>query len=158
MMSLECDHWVINLFFFFFFSNKPILESLTQWQNISKIKVRHGSRRNKNLHDHLIKAKISKPRETIQGNPHHHSVRIEHCHYKGCRYCPKLDRVEQITSQTTGKKYTVRQKVDCKSNNLVYIFTCPKCGQQYVGETKRTLGEREWVNISEIFATLNIPH
>ncbi len=27
--------------------NKPILESSTQWQHISKIKVRHGSRRNK---------------------------------------------------------------------------------------------------------------
>ncbi len=27
--------------------------------------------------------------------------------------------VEQVTSYITGKKYTVRQKVDCKSNNLV---------------------------------------
>ncbi len=90
----------------------------------------------------LSKAKIPKPRETIQGNPNHHSLRNEHCHYKGCRYCSKLDKVKQITSHTTGKKYTVRQKGDCKSNNLVYIFTCIKCGQQYVGETKRTLGER----------------
>ncbi len=29
--------------------NKPILESSIQWQHISKIKVRHGSRKNKNL-------------------------------------------------------------------------------------------------------------
>ncbi len=88
--------------------------------------------------------------ETIQGNPHHHSLRIEDCHYKGCRYCPKLDRVEQITSHTTGKKYTVRQKVVCKSNNLVYIFTCTKCDQQYVGETKRTLGERVSEHLRDI--------
>ncbi len=107
--------------------------------------MRHGSRRNINLQNHLIKARIPKPREFIQGNPHHHSLRIEHCHYKGCRYYPKLDRVEQITSHTTGKQYTVRQKVDCKINNLVYIFTCTKCGQQYVAETKHTL----WEGVSE---------
>ncbi len=64
-------------------------------------------------------------------------------------YCHKLDRVEQITSHT-GKKYTVRQKVDCKSNDLVYIFTCTKCGQQYVGETKRTLGERVSEHLRDI--------
>ncbi len=104
----------------------------------------------KNVLDHLIKAKIPKPKETIQGNLHHHSLIIEHCHYKGCRYCPKLDRVEQITSHTTGKKYTVRQHVDCKSNNLVYIFTCTKCGQQYVGETKRTLGQRVSEHLRDI--------
>ncbi len=47
----------------------------------------------------------------------------------------KLDRVEMIMSHTTSKKYTVRQKVDCKSN-LLYFSTCTKCGQQYVGDTK----------------------
>ncbi len=90
----------------------------------------------------------------------------EKCHYKGCRYCPKLDRVEKITSHTTGKKYTVSQKVDCKSNNLVYIFTCTKCSQQYVGETKCTLGERVSEHYKDIRYTkhctphgsLKIPH
>ncbi len=63
--------------------------------------------------------------------------------------------VEQITSHTTGKKYTVRQKVDCKSNNFVHIFTCTKCGQQYVGETKRTLGERVSEHLQDICYTKN---
>ncbi len=81
--------------------NKPILESSIQWQHISKIKMRHGSRKNKNHQDHLIRVRIPKPREIIQGNPHHHSLRTEKCHYKGCRYCPKLERVEKITSHTT---------------------------------------------------------
>ena len=92
---------------------------------MANIKVRMDSRKNKSLQDHLIRAKIPKPRETVQWNSHHDSLRMQHCHYKGCRYCPKLHR----------------QKVDCKSNNLVYILTCTKCGQQYVGETTCSLGE-----------------
>ncbi len=44
--------------------------------------------------------------------------------------------------QVMGRNYTGKQQVACKSNSLIYILSCSKCGKQYIGETKRTLGEK----------------
>ncbi len=133
--------------------HKPILESSTYRQHIANLQIKVGSRRNKNLKDLLAKAKIPMPRDIVQGNPHHHSLRHSKCQSNGCRYCPKFDSVEQINSHITKRKYTWIQKVDCKSNNLVYLLTCNVCGQQYVGETKRTLGERLSEHLRDICYT-----
>ena len=35
----------------------------------------------------------------------------------------------------TGKRYKIKQTLNCTSNNVVYLITCEKCNLQYVGST-----------------------
>ena len=34
------------------------------------------------------------------------------------------------------------REYNCQTKNLVYLVTCTKCGEQYVGETKHTFAHR----------------
>ena len=38
-------------------------------------------------------------------------------------------------SFATGRKYKIKQKMDCSSTNVIYLATCTKCSLQYVGST-----------------------
>ena len=44
-----------------------------------------------------------------------------------------------FTSSVTGETYTINHPLGCLSSNVIYLITCRKCQQQYVGETKRAL-------------------
>ena len=67
-----------------------------------------------------------------------------HCTAPGCKICPKVQQEQVIEGYTSKKKFsTIRsQALDCKAKNLIYLITCNVCGQQYVGETSRTLAAR----------------
>ena len=51
-------------------------------------------------------------------------------------------RSESVTSAVTTRSYKARGKFCCKSNNLIYLLHCKRCGKQYVGETFQKLGRR----------------
>ena len=56
---------------------------------------------------------------------------------KGCRVaCPVLVESKTFKSFNKGKIYQRRQRVDCKSSWVVYLFLCKKCGGQYVGKSQ----------------------
>ena len=58
---------------------------------------------------------------------------------------PLLSPTEQtgrIISTYTGRSYSSKIRVDCKSSNLIYCITCKHCSTQYVGQTKRRLMDR----------------
>ena len=62
-------------------------------------------------------------------------------------YCPKIKKVEQITSFQTNqvfkcKSLPPKHKLTCELNNAIYIIRCNKCGLQYIGETKRPFRNR----------------
>ena len=38
-------------------------------------------------------------------------------------------------STNTSRKYSMRQDVNCKSKNVIYLVTCNKCNLQFVGST-----------------------
>ena len=38
--------------------------------------------------------------------------------------------------------YRLTFKFDCQTQNVVYVITCSKCKEQYVGQTERTLSMR----------------
>ena len=38
-------------------------------------------------------------------------------------------------STNTSRKYSIRQNVNCKSRNVIYLVTCNKCNLQCVGST-----------------------
>ena len=50
--------------------------------------------------------------------------------------CPILEEGKTFKSENTHKKYTIRQKMTCDSDWLIYLSTCKKCGGQYVGKSK----------------------
>ena len=45
----------------------------------------------------------------------------------------------RFSSTTTGEKFHAQATANCKTNNVVYLIQCNKCGKQYVGETENTL-------------------
>ena len=50
--------------------------------------------------------------------------------------CPILEEGNKFKSENTQKTYTIRQKLTCDSDWLIYLSTCKKCGGQYVGKSK----------------------
>lgn len=122
--------------------NWNILACSAQLQHLSKMKVVCGSRRNKNLKDLLVRAKVQTTTTGDRDLQPSADDRLPRCTFRKCKYCPHFDRSLKVTSHSTGRLHSAKVKVDCKSNNLIYLLTCSKCGIQYVGETKRSFGER----------------
>ena len=55
---------------------------------------------------------------------------------KGCKVsCPILTEGREFSSTNTGKTYSIRKKLDCNSDHVIYLVTCAKCGGQYVGKS-----------------------
>ena len=50
-----------------------------------------------------------------------------------CKNFLKEDKI--FYSARTDRYYTIRQHLDCKSKNVIYLATCKKCTVQYVGST-----------------------
>ena len=48
----------------------------------------------------------------------------------------------ELTICKTGKVFQIKVATSCKSSNIVYIITCRRCGEQYVGETGQPLHYR----------------
>ena len=59
---------------------------------------------------------------------------VSKCNARRCDICENfLVSKNEFSSTVTGKKYKVRGNLSCKSLNVVYLITCKKCKQQYVG-------------------------
>ena len=50
--------------------------------------------------------------------------------------CPILKEGNKFKSTNTGKEYTIKEKLDCNSDWLIYLVTCKLCQGQYVGKSK----------------------
>ena len=61
------------------------------------------------------------------------------CNTKNCRYCPKINKIGEITSSVTGRTYRTMKNISCRSSNLIYCITCKLCRKQYVGQTSLRL-------------------
>jgi len=61
-----------------------------------------------------------------------------------CKTCPALLTTKEFVSHITGEKHLLKNKVTCKSSNVIYMYMiqCALCGQQYVGETGQPLHAR----------------
>ncbi len=62
---------------------------------------------------------------------------------------------QQINWVWPNQKYIVPSRFSCKLNNLVYLFTCTRCGLQYVGETSRNLATRLSEHLHDIWHEAN---
>ena len=99
-----------------------------------------GFRRLTNIKDTLVNAKVNEinPEKSTKTKP----TTRKKCHFKKCRFCPKIDHSGRITSTFSGREYASKGIVDCKSSNLIYCITCKRCKMQYVGQTMNALSSR----------------
>ncbi len=126
--------------------NWDILSTSDDTGFLSDSKIIYGFRRSQNLKDRLCRARVKydpNSTDSSDGNislPLSQSTKI--CKNSRCRYCPLLNKTGRVQSTSTGRSYTALKNITCKSDNLVYLITCKKCGLQYVGQTYRTIAQR----------------
>ena len=111
------------------FSGYRLITAFSNGQNLSK-KLVHSSMQ-------LPAGRQSERRPTLStGNS------CRRCTSIRCKACNYITEGARFRSAVNDKTFTVRGSLNCTSKNLVYLVSCRKCNQQYVGETGRTLGER----------------
>ena len=71
------------------------------------------------------------------------------CNIK-CKYCPYINKSGQILCHSTKFTHQNKYNVTCQSSNVIYCITCKRCGQHYVGQTKRKLYLRLRVHLRSI--------
>ena len=69
---------------------------------------------------------------------------VDRCNRWHCATCPVVQPLHFFWSSLTNRRYTVISACDlsCSTTNVIYLISCAKCDQQYVGETKRKVSER----------------
>ena len=93
-------------------------------------------RRNPNLRNFLIRAKVPKNqdnRRQLKG--------MKKCG-KSCTACPFIQENKSI--KINNKEWKIQKKLDCNAFNVIYAIVCQKekCKLTYIGETKRLLKTR----------------
>lgn len=71
----------------------------------------------------------------------------------GCLTCSGISQGTFFTHLRTGRKFTIRHRLSCQSDHVVYIAWC-SCGLHYVGKASTTYRERMNNHRSTIRAAL----
>lgn len=102
-------------------------EFIAQSSLLQNYRVISAYRKNKNLADILVRAKL-KPlwRLQIKQGPDY--------------FC----NLNYVRNQTDGTLFRISQRFGPKSRNCVYLLFCKTCGKQYIGETKNPISVRMW--------------
>lgn len=116
-------------------------ESFAQLKLVTAYTAGHNLRR-KLVHSSLSPTLSSSFHTQPSSYPPSASSGTSLCPHTKCRACNYITYSQSIHSSTNGKSFRVRGTINCKSRNIVYVITCKKCRQQYVGETSRTLADR----------------
>ena len=126
--------------------NWNIIQNTEELTQIFNTKPLMGYRRLPNLKDLLTSSTISYPPNTKPDTKKSDYIPV--CTRLGeCTYCPKLRKVDQITSFHSKQVFKCnclppKHKVTCELSKVIYIINSNKCGLQYVGETKRPIRNR----------------
>ena len=82
-----------------------------------------------------IKELLARPKGSHYSNNGHSAAGCFKCNKK-CDLCKNYFKEDKIFySARTDRYYTIRQHLDCKSKDVIYLATCKKCKVQYVGST-----------------------
>lgn len=120
-------------------------------------------RRPSNIKDMLVRARVptvenpKKPQSdirTFMDISTNTISKVEHCEYRKCKICEHstIGKTE-FKSETTGKVYPLRDRINCKDTNIIYLISCDKYGcskYQYVGETKNSMRKRGANHLSSV--------
>ena len=92
---------------------------------------RFALRNPKTLKDHVVSLKLKIRDSNDEENGIYKSGDIK------CDICNILYLSNEFQSTVTGKKYHTNFKIDCDSENMIYLLTCKWCRKQYVGSSDR---------------------
>ncbi|CAN7943058.1 unnamed protein product, partial [Ixodes hexagonus] len=79
------------------------------------------------------------------------------CRGNRCQLCPFVLTCDRISSYASAFFLKIKQDLDCKTTDVIYIITCTLCNLQYVGETKNSMRERFYGHKSDIVNGENTP-
>ena len=96
-------------------------------------------KRNKNIKDHLVKAKFREHREKDTNTTHGRSSK---CDKRRCSWCKNVQDTTRFISRKTNKTYKMRHNLNCRSDWTIYLAECSVHKKQYVGKTKPQLNIR----------------
>ena len=54
----------------------------------------------------------------------------------GLNNCAVLEEGNTFCSKVTKEKYKIKQEINCRSRNVIYLVNCMKCPKQGVGKTE----------------------
>lgn len=74
------------------------------------------------------------------------------CGNNRCLVCPRLAHPNYVASTVHQTTHPVDISLKCYTKGVVYLFTCRKCGKQYVGETAKCMRQR-WAQHKVNFRT-----
>lgn len=100
---------------------------IQQTELLQNHKVISAYRKNKNLSDFLVRAKL----------PSLPSNQVEHWPNYFCN-------IDYIRNQKDKTLFHIPNKFSPKSTNCIYVIFCSVCKKQYVGETKNDITKRMW--------------
>ena len=89
-----------------------------------------------NLRNKLCHAKLpkqTKPKRSLKGT--------KACNTP-CGICPYILDSKEFISTTTRQRFEMTGHYTCNTKGVIYLTTCSKCLQQYVGQTGRRLVDR----------------
>lgn len=103
-----------------------------------KVCERRGS---KNIKEILAPSTVTLPSTTVRDkeeNEHNQMIGNHPCGTP-CAYCDLLGKteVDHFTSSATGQSFKIRQAINCKSENIIYLVHCTKCNLQGVGHATK---------------------
>ena len=58
------------------------------------------------------------------------------CGGTGCEICKHVVTTETFRSFSTKREYCTKPNLNCRSNNVVYLFSCKACSKQYTSSTE----------------------
>ena len=109
---------------------KPLLERSTVAKDIGS-KIQICTKQPRNLKTILGGCRENRVSETAQADGG-----CSKCDKKCKVSCPMLKEGKYFKSTRTKKTYSIKQKVNCDSEWVIYLITCKKCLGQYVGKNK----------------------
>ena len=73
----------------------------------------------------LVQSKLSKPGRDSD---------VSKCDRRCCTQCTTINEPDHFTSTTISSVHQINQDLSCTSKDVVFLITCKKCKDQYVGQ------------------------
>jgi hypothetical protein len=87
-------------------------------------------KRNKNLRDFLVKARLGPPISQRQAQ-----IGCRPCGKLFCKVCKHMIRTNTVLSKDKTYSFQIKGDYHCQTQNVVYLLECSTCSSQYIGQT-----------------------
>ena len=69
---------------------------------------------------------------------------------RGRKWASGIYCCQEFLSRTAGETYRIRQSINCKSQNMIYLVNCKNCGMQGVGSCKTLAKQSKCLTIFQV--------